>query len=98
MSVQIDRLEAGPPFEDDRHGWWGYRVAIPGRAPFEYWVLGADYAEIGDGYIQREAIEERLADGRSPFECDDPHPDGYYDVLWECVMVDLHRSGHPSLA
>ena len=97
MSVQIHRLEGKPPFEDAQEDWWGYRVAIPGRAPFDYWVLEADYIEIGDGYIQREARDERFADGRSPFECDDPHPDDYYDQVWEFVIADLHRSGHPSL-
>lgn len=70
---------------------------MAGRPAFDYWVLGADYGTLGEGYIQREAVDERLGDGRSPFDGDDPHPDVYYDDLWTHVIADLHRSGHPSL-
>ena len=93
MSVHVQRLDGDPPFEDNPRGWWGYRVSISSREPFEYWILGADYIEIGDRYIQREAEDERLGDGRSPFECDDPHPDDYYDQVWDLVFDDLHRVG-----
>lgn len=98
MSILVHRLEGHPPFEDGRDGWWGYRVAPDSRAPFDLWVLGADYIHLGDGYIQREAVDERLGDGRSPHACDDPHPDVYYDDVWNLVIEDLHRSGHPSFA
>ena len=93
----ISRLSGRPTFETDRTDWWGYRVSIPGQSAFDYWVLGADYIEIGDGYIQREAVDERLGDGRNPHECDDPHPDAYYDEVWNLVIEDLHASDNPPI-
>ena len=95
--VQVQRLQGAPAFADGRAGWWGYEVSVPGKPPFAYWVLGADYLEIGGGFVQREAVAERLGDGRDPFDCSDPHPAEYYDDVWDAVLVDLHRSGHPSL-
>lgn len=92
------KLDGQPSSEMSRTDWWGYRVAIAGRTPFDFWVRGADYADLGDGYIQREACDERLGDGRDPHVCDDPHPDDYYDAVWDVVIDDLHASGHPSLA
>ena len=96
-TANIQRLGDDPPFEDDRSGWWGYRVAVPGVAPVDYWILGADYIRIKDGHIQREAVEERFADGRNPFLCDDPHPDDDYDPLWDVVIEDLHASDNPPI-
>lgn len=95
--VHISRINGSDPFNDGNEGWWGYRITLPDSPPLDYWVLGADYLDIGDGYIQREAVSERLGDGRDPFECDDPHPDSYYDSVWNRIVADLHHSGHPSL-
>lgn len=97
MSAHVQRLATAPPFASADSGWWGYHVEVAGRPPFDYWVLGADYLWLGDRYIQREAVSERLGDGRDPFECDDPHPDVYYDDVWNRIVADLHRSDHPSL-
>lgn len=94
MPVHVTRLAGKPPFEDDRAGWWGYRVSIEDRAPFDYWVLGADTLDLGDGFVQREAVAERLGDGSDPFDCDDPHIDDYYDETWTLVIEDLRQVGH----
>lgn len=85
------RLGGQPAFETSRTDWWGYRVNTPAHAPFDFWVLRPDVLPLGGGYVRREAEDERLGDGRSPFECDDPHPDVYYDEVWDLVIADLRR-------
>ena len=97
-TVRVQRVVGGPSRQDMRAGWWGYRVSGASPAPFSFWVLGADVLDLGDGYIQREAVEERLDDGRDPFECEDPHVDEYYDLVWNAVVADLRRAGHPRVA
>ena len=96
--VRVRRLSGVPPFGDDRMRWWGYQVAVPGKPPFDYWVLNADLRSLGGSYVSREADDERMGDGRSPFECDDPHPDEYYDDLWNEVIEDLCRPNRSGLA
>lgn len=97
MPIFIERIDKLPSFNNFCQGWWGYSVHIDGLLPFDFWVLGADYNDIGDGFIQREAVDERMADGRSPFECHEPHPDIYYDEVWNEIIKDLNNYDRLSL-
>ena len=97
MSVHVSRLVGKPPFQDARAGWWGYRVALEGRVPFDYWVLGADYIQIANGYVERHFEDECLGNGCALTNEDDPHPDDYYDATWNLVIEDLHASDNPPI-
>lgn len=72
-----------------RDGWYGYQISVAGYPSFAVWVQAPDVQFLGDGYISREAQAEQFADGSSIHDCGAPHPDAYYDALWDRIIRDV---------